>query len=144
MRSLVLIIFAVIACGGSLVAQENHQKSTTNEKKDEVQIVEYMPEPMGGMETFYKYIGENLKYPEKARAEGIEGKVFVQFMIDDEGILTEIKVIKSLLSNECSQCEKEAIKVVSTFSKVGKWKPATQNGKPMWCKMVIPIVFRLE
>ncbi len=99
-------------------------------------IVENMPEPKEGMQTFYEYIGKNLKYPEEARKAGIEGKVFVQFTVTKDGSLTDIKVLKGIGHG----CDEEAIKVLQNAE---KWKPGAQRGKVVNVRMSLPIVFKL-
>ena len=105
--------------------------------KDEIYtIVEHQPAPIGGMELFYNYVKKNLKYPTQARRMGIEGKVFVQFVVDKDGSLSDITVIKGIGAG----CDMEAKKVIQN---AGKWMPGRQNGAPVKVRMVIPITFNL-
>jgi len=109
-------------------------------KKEEVEevftIVEDNPEPEGGMQAFYKYVSKEMKYPATARRMGIEGKVFVQFIIDKEGNISDVKVVKGIHED----CDKEAIRVLE---KAPKWKPGKQRGVPVKVKMSLPISFKL-
>ncbi|HAI76204.1 MAG TPA: energy transducer TonB [Microscillaceae bacterium] len=108
------------------------------EEVDEVfEIVEDKPEPEGGMEKFYKYVAKELKYPASARRMGIEGKVYIQFIVDKDGTLTDVKVVKGISED----CDEEAVRVIK---KAPAWKPGKQRGRPVKVKMVIPIVFKLS
>ncbi|WP_026998286.1 energy transducer TonB [Eisenibacter elegans] len=108
------------------------------EKTDEVfDIVEDQPAPDGGMEEFYKYIGKKMKYPTQARRMGIEGKVFVQFVVDVDGSLTDIKVVKGIGGG----CDEEAVRVLEEYPK--KWNPGKQRGRAVKVRMSLPIVFKL-
>ena len=99
-------------------------------------IVEEQPTPDGGMPAFYDFVRKNLKYPSQARRMGIEGKVFVQFVVDKDGTITDVQAIKGIGAG----CDEEAIRVLS---KHPKWKPGKQRGRPVRVRMVIPITFKL-
>lgn len=99
-------------------------------------VVENNAEPEGGMEAFYKYLGKALKYPSQARRMGVEGKVYVQFVVEKDGTLTDIKIVKGIGAG----CDEEAERVVKEAK---KWKPGKQRGRPVRQRMVIPIIFKL-
>ncbi|MEQ8926340.1 MAG: TonB family protein [Fulvivirga sp.] len=100
-------------------------------------IVEEMPEPLGGMNEFLKFIGKNLKYPSKARKMDIEGKVYVQFIVNEVGELVDIEIIKGIGSG----CDEEVLRLLA---KAPKWNPGKQRGVPVKVKTVLPIEFRLD
>ncbi|SHJ93157.1 protein TonB [Reichenbachiella agariperforans] len=100
-------------------------------------VVEQMPEPVGGMASFYSHIGREMKYPNRARRDGVEGRVFVQFVVDRDGSIAEIEVIKGISTD----CDEEAARVLAT---VPRWNPGKQRGKPVRVRMIVPIVFRLN
>ena len=100
-------------------------------------IVESMPEPEDGLEKFYKFLGKKMKYPKQARRIGREGRVFVQFVVDIDGSLTELKVIKGIGAG----CDEEALRVLKLAP---KWKPGKQRGRPVKVRMSIPITFRFN
>jgi protein TonB len=109
------------------------------EKEDPNQIflvVEETAAPTGGMPAFYEYVGKKLKYPAQARRMGIEGKVFVEFVIEKDGTITDVKAIKGIGAG----CDEEAVRVLQSAP---KWKPGKQRGKPVRQRMVLPIAFRL-
>jgi periplasmic protein TonB len=99
-------------------------------------IVEDSPVPIGGMAAFYQYVNENIKYPRQAQAMGIEGKVFVQFVVGKDGGLTDVVVIRGIGGG----CDEEAVRVVK---KSPKWKAGKQRGRPVRVKMVLPITFKI-
>ncbi|MDT8412626.1 MAG: energy transducer TonB [Vicingaceae bacterium] len=100
-------------------------------------IVEDMPEFPGGVQALYKYLGENVKYPQAAKANGISGKVFVNFTVEKDGSITAVKVIRGVHE----LLDKEAIRVVKSFP---KWKPGKQRGKAVRVSYNIPISFVLK
>lgn len=100
-------------------------------------IVEDMPEPVGGMASFYQFISEEMKYPNQARRMNIEGRVFVQFVVDKDGSLSDIQVIKGIGAG----CDEEAARVIA---KAPKWHPGKQRGKAVRVRMIVPIHFRLN
>ncbi|GIL24442.1 MAG: protein TonB [Bacteroidota bacterium] len=109
------------------------------EKEDVDQIfsvVEETAEPKGGMPAFYKYVSEKMKYPAQARRMGVEGRVFVEFVVNRDGSIVDVKAIKGIGAG----CDEEAVRVVQSAP---SWKPGKQRGKPVRQKMVIPIIFKL-
>jgi periplasmic protein TonB len=109
------------------------------EKEDPDQIflvVEETAAPTGGMPAFYEYVSKKLKYPAQARRMGIEGKVFVEFVMERDGSITDVKAIKGIGAG----CDEEAVRVLQSAP---KWKPGKQRGKPVRQRMVLPIAFKL-
>ncbi|MCF8298438.1 MAG: M56 family metallopeptidase [Saprospiraceae bacterium] len=98
--------------------------------------VEEKPEFIGGDEARIKFIQSNLTYPESARKNGIQGTVYIEFIIEKDGTVSDVKVLRGF--NE--DCEKEAVRVVSAMT---KWKPGKMKGKPVRVKFVMPIKFKL-
>lgn len=115
---------------------------TTEEPEEEIveevfRIVEHQPTPKGGYETFYKYIGENLKYPQHSLRSGIQGKVFVEFTINKYGKIIDPIVLKGISDD----CDKEAIRVISNSP---DWNAGKQRGNPVNVRMVIPVIFSIQ
>jgi len=102
-----------------------------------VDYAEVMPDPEGGMSAFMAYLGKNLKYPKNGIRNGIEGKVYVQFIVDEAGRLTELKVIKGIGAD----FDDESLRVLA---KAPAWKPGRQAGRPVKVRMVLPIIFKLH
>jgi protein TonB len=110
------------------------------EPKEEVDeiftIVEESAAPKGGMAAFYKYVGDKMKYPPQARRMGIDGKVFVEFVINKDGSISDVKAVKGIGAG----CDEEAVRVVQSAP---QWTPGKQRGKPVKQRMVLPITFKL-
>jgi TonB family protein len=100
-------------------------------------VVEQQPEYEGGMEAFYKYVSSEMTYPLQARQRGIEGRVYVQFVVEKDGSLSDVKVIKGIGAG----CDSEAVRVVQNAS---SFKPGTQRGRPVRVRMSMPIIFKLN
>lgn len=101
------------------------------------QVVEHQPEPVGGMKVFYEYIRKNLKYPHEARRRGIQGRVFVQFVVDTDGSITDVSLLKGI----GKECDEEALRLIENSP---KWIPGRQRGKPVKVRMSLPVVFKLD
>jgi Ca-activated chloride channel family protein len=98
---------------------------------------EQMPEYPGGQQAMNLFIKQNLQYPKKAVEMGVSGRVYVQFIIDENGVISDIKVLRGIGGG----CDEEAIRIIG---KMGKWKPGMQNGKAVKTIFTIPIVFSLK
>ncbi|RYY34329.1 MAG: energy transducer TonB [Sphingobacteriaceae bacterium] len=99
--------------------------------------VENQPNFPGGMAAFYKYLGNNIRYPAVARENNVQGRVFVTFVVEKDGSLTDIKVMRGIGSG----CDEEAIRVLK---KSPKWTPGIQNGRPVRVQYSVPIAFNLQ
>ena len=84
------------------------------------EVVEVQPEPVGGLKTFYQFVNKNLKYPPKARRMGIEGKVFIQFVIDKDGSLIDF----AGLEGYWCRLRSGSLEGAGFGSKVEAWTPA--------------------
>ena len=113
-----------------------HNAVNANENKPVFRIIEQLPEYPGGATAFMKWLTKNLKYPIAEQQQKVAGKVVVQFIVNKNGSISDIKIIQSL--NE--ECDKEVIRVLNMMP---KWKPGTEKGKPVRTKCVIPIIFKM-
>lgn len=100
-------------------------------------FVEEAPHPVGGLKSFYNYLAEQLEYPVVARRLGIEGKVYVQFIINKDGSITDLEILKGIGSG----CDQEALRVLRESP---NWVPGKQRGQPVKVKMAMPIIFDLQ
>ncbi|MBN1115770.1 MAG: TonB family protein [Bacteroidales bacterium] len=101
-------------------------------------IVEQMPNFNGGdLTEFQKYIQANIQYPVEAQDAAISGKVFVQFVVDENGKVVDVKVIRSV----DKLLDEEALRVIKASP---NWTPGIQRGKPVRVQFVIPVVFKLN
>ena len=118
----------------------SEKMKTSEYKQGEDQAYTYvdqMPEYPGGTDALLKFIDANIKYPAEAKQKGIEGKVLVQFIIDEKGNVVDLKVLKGIGYG----CDEEAVRVCRMMR---RWIPGKQNGKPVPVRMVIPFHFKLE
>jgi periplasmic protein TonB len=105
------------------------------ERADEIfAIVENQPEPKMGMSAFLEYIYKNINYPRGAVRTRVQGKVFVQFVVNADGSLTDFEVIRGIGMG----CDEEAVRVLKNAE---PWTPGKQRGRPVRVRMVIPINF---
>jgi len=100
-------------------------------------IVENMPVFPGGDLELRKYIAQNIQYPEIAKENGIQGKVFVQFVVNQKGEVEQVKVVRGVDPS----LDKEAIRVIKALP---KWAPGSQRGKPVKVSFTVPINFQLN
>ncbi len=98
---------------------------------------EVYAEPIGGMSSFYKFISEHIKYPRRAISTKTEGKVYVSFVVEKDGTITNITLLKGIGAG----CDEEAIRVIGL---VPKWNPGRQGAHPVKTRMRLPIFFRLN
>ena len=136
------IVFAIILLhitfAFSVFASDADSSLTdTIQKKEETIFVsvEQMPEIPGGKEELFKFISNNLKYPDMVG--DFEGRVIVQFVVEKDGSISDIKVIRSLHP----EYDKEAMRVIKLMP---KWLPGNQRGKAVRVSYILPIVFKLQ
>ncbi len=111
---------------------------SSNDKTDPVfNMVEEMPTFKGGDAAMMNYLSENLTYPEKAKVEGVQGTVFVTFVVNKEGKIVDPKVARGV----SPELDNEAQKVVATMP---NWRPGKMNGKPVSVQYNLPIRFKLD
>jgi TonB family protein len=118
---------------------EQAKQIADNAQTDEqvFMVVEESATMPGGMEALGAFIAENLRYPDVARQQGLEGGVFVQFIVNTDGSLTDFKVLKGV----SAELDAEAVRVASLMP---KWTPGKQSGKIVRQRFVLPIRFRLN
>jgi protein TonB len=100
-------------------------------------IVEETATPKGGMSAFYKFVGSKLKYPPQANRMGVEGKVYVEFVINRDGSIVDARVVRGIGAG----CDEEAVRVVASSP---PWNPGKQRGKSVRQKYTLPIIFKLQ
>ena len=101
-------------------------------------VVEEQPEPEGGFDAFYKHVYESITYPPVAKRAGIDGRVFIQFVIEKDGKLSNVRAVKGIEQN----CDAEAVRAVEECTIV--WKPGKQRGKLVRTQMILPITYMLK
>ena len=100
-------------------------------------VVEEMPTFPGGDESRIKFLTENIKYPQMAKESGIQGTVYVTFVIDERGRVADVKVLRGIGGG----CDEEAVRVVKMMP---PWNPGKQSGKPVRVQFNMPIKFTLN
>ena len=103
------------------------------EDNSPIELAEYP----GGVDAMANYIASSVVYPEKAKTDNVQGKVFVQFVVETDGSIAEATVLRGV----GGECDDEALRVVKSMP---QWKPATFKGKPVRSKYVLPINFVLK
>ena len=148
-----LIIGMSIAIQGQVEAQNQSSKQKQKKEwpkdiKDTIQtkiveetvycyVMEQMPQYPGGETELLKFIAKNIKYPESAILNKIQGKVLVRFRITEKGNIDKIEVVRSLYP----ACDQEAIRIVKSLS---SFTPGKQNGKNTYVWYTLPITFKIE
>ena len=107
------------------------------DKNGVYQIVEEMPKFPGGENALMDYVAKNVVYPKEAQEKGISGRVFVGFIVEKDGSVSEVKVLRGIGGG----CDEEAVRVISGLP---KWKPGKQEGKPVRVSYQMPINFKLQ
>ena len=140
---LLALLIAVISCG----EQEDHELVIEEDESGEMtlrsssggeifDIVENPPEPAGGMAGWNKYLKENLSYPEGAIKAGIEGTVYVAFVVEVDGTIQGVEILRGIGGG----CDEEAMRVIKNSP---DWKPGKQRDREVNVKMRMPIKFKL-
>ncbi len=101
-------------------------------------VVEKMPEFPGGQQALFKYLSENVKYPVIAQENGIQGRVICQFVVNRDGSIVDVVVVRS---GGDASLDKEAMRVIKSMP---KWSPGQQRGKAVRVKYTVPVNFRLQ
>ena len=132
-----LLLFIGIAIPSIFYAQDKQNGNAVQGTDAEYAFeqVEVKPEFPNGNDGLVKYLSENIKYPKKALKNGVTGKVFVQFVIDKTGKVTNVVAVRGVDKS----LDKEAVRVIKSMP---KWKPGMKDGNPVKVKYTIPINFK--
>ena len=134
MKKVLLMSLMAMFCLTTVSAQ----KTVVSQKNEEVfDIVEQMPEYPGGMQALFEFLSKNIKYPEDAQKQKVEGRVLVKFVIETDGSISNIEVMK----NAFPSLDAEAMRVAQAMP---KWTPGKQGGQVVRVKFVLPINFSLK
>ncbi len=136
LRTMIKILFAVPLM--LILAFVFSCNNTVSEKSpDAFTVVEEMPVYKGGDEARIKYLNENIRYPAEARKNGIEGRVFVTFIVEKDGKISNVELLRGIGGG----CDEEALRVISNMP---QWEPGKQRGKPVRVQFNMPILFKLN
>ena len=132
-KAFILLVTMVLAC-----VTVDAQTVTSDGPNNEIfTVVEQDPQFPGGNDALYQYLGQNAHYPPQAKEQGLQGTVYLTFIIEREGNISNIRVLRSpsdLLSEE-------AVRLVKAMP---KWKPGKQRGKNVRVQYNLPINFQLD
>ena len=122
-----------------VVAAPVEQVVEDEEVEEEVfVVVEKMPEFPGGQAALFKYLSENVKYPVIAQENGIQGRVICQFVVNKDGSIVDVEVVRT---GGDPSLDKEAVRVIKSMP---KWSPGQQRGKAVRVKYTVPVNFKLQ
>ena len=114
------------------------QKTVVAQKNQDVfDVVEQMPEYPGGMQALFEYLYQNIKYPEDAQKQKVEGRVLVTFIVETDGSVSNLEVERQAFPS----LDAEAVRVLSAMP---KWTPGKQGGQVVRVKYTLPINFSLK
>ncbi len=115
-------------------------EAPVEEEEEEVVfvVVESMPEFPGGQQALFKYLAENVKYPVIAQENGIQGRVICQFVVNKDGKIVDVEVVRS---GGDPSLDKEAVRVIKSMP---NWKAGKQRGKAVRVKYTLPVNFKLQ
>ncbi|HPT13914.1 MAG TPA: TonB family protein [Bacteroidales bacterium] len=119
------------------VTQEVQEVIEVEEEKPVFTFVEEMPTFPGGDDARARFLADNIRYPEQASENGIQGIVYVSFIIDSKGNVTNVKVLRGIGGG----CDEEAMRVIKMMP---PWHPAKQNGKTVRYLFNMPVTFKLQ
>lgn len=114
------------------------QKTVVAKKNQKVyDVVEEMPAYPGGQIAMWEYLTQNVKYPEDAEKQKVEGRVIATFVVETDGTITDVRAVKQVFPS----LDAEAIRVLEAMP---RWTPGKQNGKPVRVKYTVPVTFKLK
>lgn len=130
-------LFVLLLMIGAFTLNVSAQEKKSDKNADVVYtVVEKEAEFPGGFEAMNRFLSENIKYPTLAKQKNIQGKVIISFIIEKNGSISDIKVIKDIGEG----CGEEGVRIVKLMP---KWKPAQQRGEPVRQQFLLPISFNL-
>ena len=135
-----LLILLNTQCDNTKPNDEKPQPAVTETEaiQDSIyRVTEVMPQYPGGPNEMMKYLQENIKYPQSAKDNKIEGRVFVTFVVEKDGSITNATVLRGI----DKECDAEALRVVSSMP---KWNPGQQDGKNVRTQFTIPIIYKFN
>ena len=136
MKRLIFMSLMATCCLTTVLAQKT-VVSQKDQKEDPFNVVEDMPEFPDGIEAMIQFISNNIQYPADAQKQKVDGRVLVNFVVEKDGSITEVKVIKPTFPS----LDAEAVRVVKAMP---KWKPGYQKGQAVRVQFTMPINFSLK
>jgi protein TonB len=137
-----LLAFLMLFLSQTLAFAQSDSATIVREDSHYDQIfvsVQEMPEFPGGMDSLFKYLGAAIKYPEEAKAKNLQGIVYVYFVIEKDGNISNVEVRRGV--KDAPMLDAEALRAIKTFP---QWKPGKQNGKNVRVAFTVPVKFFLQ
>ncbi len=128
MVKITITLLFILTCSLSSIAQETFEEIFT--------VVEQKPEFPGGEAERIRYLSQNINYPYEARVEGITGTVYVTFVIEKSGSVSDVRIIRGIGGG----CDEEVVRLVKSMP---NWMPGVQRGKPVRVQYTMPVKFNL-
>jgi len=137
-----VLFFFTAGAVSNLSAQDKQQQKVkqaqeTKAENPVFQVVEVMPEYPGGQQALYTYIATNIKYPAEAKTNNIKGTVYITYIIEKDGSVSNVEIKKGIGGG----CDEESARVIKGMP---KWSPGLQEGKPVRVQFTLPIKFNLD
>lgn len=141
-------LFLLLLISIQLLGQTNKSGTIKIKKVDTIETVfdsidyadlDEQPQFPGGNKALLTFLNSNIIYPDSAKNNGISGTVYISFVINPDGKLTDAKIVRG--SRDCSECDLEALRVILLMP---DWVPGKQKGKPVKVKYMFPIKFNLR
>lgn len=137
MRILLILLFTIPFIAHSQLEVKEVEETPPAPVVEKIfDVVEEQPEFPGGNSKMYEYLRNNIKYPPMASESGIQGTVYVQFVVSKNGSIEDIKVLRGIGGG----CDEEAVRVVKVMP---NWTPGKQRGKAVNVRFTLDIKFRL-
>lgn len=127
-----------LEAGAKFKPAEDYAVEKGQQREDSVwTVVQELPKYPGGTEAMFKFLIANINYPEQAKKDTVEGRVFVNFIVEPDGQVTNVNVLRGIGSG----CDEEAVRVVEMMP---AWTPGYEEGEPVRVSFNIPIRFSLS
>ena len=136
--TIIFILSAISLFGNNNTLSDSIQKDELIREPEIFDRAEVMPTFPGGALELMKFLSKNIRYPEIARENGLQGKVIIRFIVDIDGSIIEPIVLKDGIGGGCAE---EAMRVISSMP---KWIPGSQRGTPVKVYYVLPVTFKLN
>jgi len=134
-----IFLFLLLSLNSCAQKSDTSKEVKIDYKLPEISDSIEMPEFPGGVEAMKKYISENVHYPDSAKNESLQGKCFVKFIINPDGSISNVSVLKGV--PRCTECDTEAVRVVRAMP---RWKPGRVNKKTAPVYFNLPIIFKMQ
>lgn len=141
MNNILLLLCAFTMIGRFAFGQEISKDSTSLNQDSIYFSADVMPEPVGGFDVFFDSLILEIEYPKDDREQRITGTVWVQFVVEKDGTLSEIKVVSDKKHLSTKEMQDEVLRIMQLAQ---RWKPGSKNGVPVRMRYMIPVNFVID